>query len=114
MFKLFFSSLLFTFLTFSLHAEQNSSAKATVNSEQNTSISEPKPDNNTTVKNDRVKKQVEDQMKREQKYAKEMVFYQGDDYNLSAHEIDPNALPDVPLLEPDYDFDITDVYRDDI
>ena len=41
-------------------------------------------------------------------------FYQGDEYDLKAHEVDPASLPDVPLLEPDYDFDITDVYRDDI
>ena len=53
-------------------------------------------------------------MKKEKKYAKEMIFYQGDDYDLSAHEVDPNSLPDVPLIEPDYDFEIDDVYRDDI
>ena len=53
-------------------------------------------------------------MKKEKKYAKEMVFYQGDDYDLKSHEVDPDALADVPLIEPDYDFDMDDVYRDDL
>jgi Ni/Co efflux regulator RcnB len=114
MYKLFFSLLLFTFLTFSLNAEQNSSAKAVVNSEHNTSSSKSKPENNASVKKDRIKEQVKKQMEREKEYAQKQSFAQGDDYNLSAHEVDVNSLPDVPLIEPDYDFDITDVYRDDL
>jgi len=61
-----------------------------------------------------LQKKLQEQMEREKKYAKEQKFYQGDDYNLSEHEVDPDTLKDIPVIEPDYDFDITDVYRDDI
>ncbi len=61
-----------------------------------------------------LEQKVKEQMEREKKYAKEQKFYQGDDYNLSEHEVDPKTLKDIPVIEPDYDFDITDVYRDDI
>ena len=58
-------------------------------------------------------RQVQEQMKREKKYAKEQKFYQGSDYNLSAFQIDEDSLPDVPALEPDYDFDMSSgVYTD--
>ncbi len=53
-------------------------------------------------------------MEREEKYAKEQSFAQGDDYDLKAVEVNKDSLDSVPLLEPDYDFDITDVYRDDL
>ena len=61
-----------------------------------------------------LEQKVKEQMEREKKYAREQKFYQGDDYNLSEHEVDPKTLKDIPVIEPDYDFDITDVYRDDI
>ena len=69
---------------------------------------------NNISKGARLKKELQEQMEREKKYAKEQKFYQGDEYNLSEHEVDPDALKDIPVIEPDYDFDITDVYRDDI
>jgi len=53
-------------------------------------------------------------MKREERYAKEQIFYQGDDYDLSQHTINKDSLDSIPVIEPDYDFDITDVYRDDL
>ena len=61
----------------------------------------------------KIEKEVQEQMKREKKYAKEKTFYQGDDYNLSAFEIDKDSLSSVPELEPDYDFDMSSgVYTD--
>ncbi len=79
------------------------------------------PEHNSTQKKEdntsraaRLKKELQEQMEREKKYAKEQKFYQGDEYNLSEHEVDPDTLKDIPVIEPDYDFDITDVYRDDI
>ena len=52
-------------------------------------------------------------MEKEKKYAKEKAFYQGKDYDLKSYEIDPDSLPDVPSLEPDYDFDMSEgVYSD--
>jgi len=71
-------------------------------------------DQNKTTQAQRLAKELEAQMKREEKYAKEQRFYQGEEYNLSAVEINPELVESVPLIEPDYDFEIDDVYRDDI
>jgi hypothetical protein len=60
-----------------------------------------------------LEKQIQEQMKREEKYARERKFYTAKDYNFSAVKVDPKTVGSVPLIEPDYDFDITDVYRDD-
>jgi len=65
-------------------------------------------------KSDVVQKHIQEQMQREQKYAKEQKFYQGKDYNLSAVEVDQSDLDSIPTIEPENDFDMTDVYRDDI
>jgi len=104
--KLFFTSLLFIS---ALCAEQNTTAPK----EQNRTKAPVKEDN-ATKKQRLLQEKIKEQMEREKKYAKEQKFYQGDAYDLKAHEVDPNSLPDVPAIEPDYDFDITDVYRDDI
>lgn len=50
-----------------------------------------------------------------EKIEKEQKFYQGSDYNLSAFEIEEDSLPNVPALEPDYDFDMSSgVYTDQL
>ena len=93
------------FTTVFLHAEDNQSIP---NGKEQKSV-----DNNQSVKKERIEKQVQDQMEKEKKYAKEQKFYQGSDYNLSAFEVEEDSLPDVPALEPDYDFDMsTGVYTD--
>ncbi|WP_151899361.1 MULTISPECIES: hypothetical protein [Sulfurimonas] len=63
---------------------------------------------------DITQKHIQQQIQKEQKYAKEQRFYQGKDYNLSAVEVDPSDLDAIPTIEPENDFDMTDVYRDDI
>jgi len=71
--------------------------------------------NDTNRSQDKVKinAEIEKQMEKEKKYAKEQAFYQGEDYDLKSYEIDPDSLPDVPSLEPDYDFDMSEgVYTD--
>ncbi len=94
------------------YAENNVSTKA--NSDSNKSIKAAQsPENNDSAKIDRTEKKIQEQMKREQKYAKEQKFYQGSDYNLSADEVDEKSLSSIPVIEPDYDFSIDDVYRDD-
>ncbi len=55
-------------------------------------------------------KHVEEQIKREEHYAKTQEFVQGDDYNLSEHEVDPNDLEHIQVDPPMYDFDMNDVY----
>ena len=71
-------------------------------------------ENDTSKKVNATKKHLQEQMQREKKYAKEQKFYQAKDYNLSAVEVDQNDLDSIPMIEPENDFDMTDVYRDDI
>ena len=76
------------------------------------SLDHNKSDQNKSISLEQ--KHIQDQIKREEKYAKEQKFYQGDEYDLKAVEVDPKSLDTIEAIEPDYDFDITDVYRDDI
>jgi len=59
-------------------------------------------------------KHVKEQLEKEKKFAKEQKFYQADEYDFSEQEIDPKDLDTIEVIEPENDFDITDVYRDDI
>ena len=63
-------------------------------------------DTNITDKN------LQEQIKREAKYAKEKAFYHGKDYNLSETEIDPETVSKIPVIKPEDDFDMDDVYSD--
>ena len=69
--------------------------------------------NNVTDSNSsEINKNLQKAIEKEQKYKKEQKFYQGKDYNLSEQKIDPKSVDKVPLIEPEYDFDITDLYSD--
>jgi hypothetical protein len=57
-------------------------------------------------------KNLEEQMKREAKYAREKAFYQGKDYNLSERTVDPKTISNIPTITPEDDFDMDDVYSD--
>ena len=111
--NLFSSSLVILIMTFTLHAENNDNNKTNQNSEHNKTIikEQKKSDGNKTKLMDA---HVKEQMEREKEYAQKQSFAQGDDYDLKAVEINKNSLDSVPVIEPDYDFDITDVYRDDL
>jgi cell division protein FtsX len=115
---LFLSCVLLCF-SFS-HADENKSSTVKKNEtkkviqKEKSNISHKKENNSTHNKDKKIADKIKKQMELEEKYAKEQRFYQGDEYDLKAHEVDPNSLPDVPIIEPDDDFDITDVYRDDI
>ncbi|MCK5855348.1 MAG: hypothetical protein KAG56_09010, partial [Sulfurovaceae bacterium] len=61
-------------------------------------------------KEDKIKKQLQAQLEREKKFAEEKTFYKGKDYDLSYAEIDKSSLDNIKLPEPDYDFNMDDVY----
>ena len=70
-------------------------------------------DTNRSQDKNKINAEIKKQMEKEKKYAKEKAFYQGKDYDLKSYEIDPDSLPDVPALEPDDDFDMSEgVYTD--
>ncbi len=99
--KLLLSALLLASCAVSLSAENNATSEIKVNA-----------DANSSSKSSRIEKKIQEQLEREKKYAKEKTFYQGSDYNLSAVEVDPESLSSVPVMEPQYDFDMDDVYSD--
>lgn len=109
--KLLTSILLIGSLNVTLSAENNVSTKAKSDTENNASIkAKENIENNDSVKAKRAQEQIQEQIRREKKYAKEKTFYQGDDYDLSAHEIDPDSLESIPDIEPDYNFNMDHVY----
>ena len=72
-------------------------------------------DNNLTTDSNvsEAQKNIQKQLDKEAKYKKEQKFYLGDDYNLSEHKVDKNSLKHIQAIEPDYDFDMDDVYSDE-
>ncbi|MCD6432425.1 MAG: hypothetical protein J7L21_00140 [Sulfurimonas sp.] len=61
------------------------------------------------AKKNRLDKQIEIEMQREKKFAKEQTFYQGRNYDLKGSEINPDSLDSLPEMEED-DFDMNSVY----
>ncbi len=58
------------------------------------------------------KSNIQKAIENEKKFEKEQKFYMGEDYNLSQHKVDQKTIDKVKAIEPEYDFDITDVYAD--
>ena len=58
-----------------------------------------------------VDKNIQNQIKKEQKYAKEQQFYQSKNYNLKDAEVNMESVKNLPDV-PDYnkDFDMDNVY----
>ena len=68
-------------------------------------------ENNSTKEDNKTKEAVKKAMEKEKKFAKEQRFYNEDEYDFKGAQVDPKTLEKVPLLEPDYDFDMdTGVY----
>ena len=85
------------------------------NSEVNSSTTDNNNslDKNSTLDNNAtLQKQIQKQIEKEKIYQKEQKFYMGDEYNLTEHQVDPKTVDKVPVIEPEYDFDITDLYAD--
>jgi hypothetical protein len=79
-----------------------------LNADNNESIKEDTKSN--LSKEQRTQKQLEVQMKREEKFAREQTFYQGKEHDLGYAKVNPDSIDSVPLIEPEYDFDMDDVY----
>jgi hypothetical protein len=70
--------------------------------------------NETQTKKDtkqevRAKKQIQIEMEREKKYAKEQTFYKGDDYDLKGAEVNKESVLTTPVIEVE-DLDMDSVY----
>ena len=82
-----------------------------ISATEHNSTQSSKEHNATLTKEQITLRHIKEQQEREKRYAKEKAFYHGKDYNLSDKKIDPSELNSVPLIEPEYDFDMSDVYN---
>ncbi len=85
--------LLLTICSSVLNAESNETVKS--------------PEDNASK---RASEQLKKQQAREKKFAEEQTFYKGKNHDLSYAEINPDSVDSVKLEEPDYEFDMDDVY----
>jgi hypothetical protein len=71
-------------------------------------------ENNSSVEQNLTKEQIElqKQIDREKAFARDGTFLKGEDYDLSYAEVNSSNLDNIPIIEPDYDFDMDDVYSD--
>ena len=68
-------------------------------------------EHNSTKDGNLTKEAIKKAMEKEKKYAKEQRFYKADEYDFKGAQVDPDSLDKIPVLEPDYDFDMdTGVY----
>ena len=58
----------------------------------------------------RIEKQIQKEIDTEKKYSEEQTFYTEKDYDFKGAEVNPDSLSSVPTMEPQYDFDMNDVY----
>lgn len=61
-------------------------------------------------KKSRIEKQIKKEMENEKKYAKEQTFYSEKNYDFKGAEVNKDSLESLPELEPQYDFDMDNVY----
>ena len=47
---------------------------------------------------------------KEKKYAKEQTFYSEENYDFKGAEVNPESLKNIKEVQPQYDFDMDDVY----
>jgi len=105
--------LLLSFMTTMVIFAQNQNTDNNATKKNINETNSTKEINKTTDSNDSLaQKHIQEQIEREKKYKEEQKFYQGEDYNLKEHEVDTKTVDKVPLIEPEYDFDITDLYAD--
>ncbi len=55
-------------------------------------------------------KNIQAQLEKEKKYAKEQRFYSEKEYDFSSAEVNPESVKNLKEIEPLYDFDMDDVY----
>lgn len=58
----------------------------------------------------KVDQQIQKEIQREKKYAKERTFYQNKNYDFKGAEVNQDSLKSIPDLEPEDDFDMDSVY----
>ncbi len=69
-------------------------------------------ENNSTIEQNLTTTQIElqKQIDREKAFARDGTFLKGEEYDLSYAEVNSSNLDHIPIIAPDYDFDMDDVY----
>ena len=62
-----------------------------------------------TKKKSRAEKQIKKEMEKEKKYAREQTFYQSNNYDLKASEVNQDSVDALPNIKVD-DLDMDSVY----
>jgi len=65
---------------------------------------------NSLSKNNIADKELQKQIEKEKKYAKEQKFYQKKEYDLKSMEVNIDSLNSIPDTQEEDDFDMDDVY----
>ncbi len=55
-------------------------------------------------------KHLKQQLEKEKKYAKEQAFYTEENYDFKGAEVNPDSVKNIKVMEPQYEFDMNDVY----
>ncbi|WP_321779506.1 hypothetical protein [Sulfurimonas sp.] len=55
-----------------------------------------------TTQETKMDKEIQKQIEKEKRYAKEQTFYKGKDYNLKSFEVNPDAIKSIPKSNIDY------------
>ena len=66
---------------------------------------------NASERKSRMEKQIQKEIENEKKYSREQEFYQSDEYDFKAAEVNPESLSSIPSIDPEDDFDMEDVYN---
>lgn len=66
--------------------------------------------NSSFQKDKRIKQQIQKEIEKEKKFAKEQRFYNIYEYDFKGAEVNPDSLKSVPEIEVLDDFDMDDVY----
>ncbi len=61
-------------------------------------------------KDTKMQKALEEAIEQEKKFAEEQKFYQGEEYDLKSHEVDPSSLDNIEVPEP-IEFDMDKAYQ---
>ena len=78
-----------------INAENNNSIKMDNNNSKKIATQQ-----NKSKKTDITKKHAQEQIEREKKYAKEQIFYQGSDYDLSHARVNEKSLSSISQVLP--------------
>lgn len=67
-------------------------------------------ENQDMQKDPKMQKALQKAIEKEKKFAQEQKFYQGNEYDLKSHEVDPSSLEKIEVPEP-IEFDMDKAYQ---